>query len=97
MSRDTPMIPAFFSGLSSGKQGADDFGHANNKNENMVRKRLTNSQVVCLTLLWGVLCYMLLAYSKEITGQTVFWIIASGIIVFVPIYKNIKGRNGDKS
>ena len=56
----------------------------------MARRKLSNSQIVCITLLWGILCYMLLTYSKEITGETIFAIITSGIIVFVPIYKNIK-------
>lgn len=59
----------------------------------MARRKITNSQAVCLILLWGILCYMLLAYSEEITSYTVFVIIASGIIVFVPLYKNIKSRD----
>lgn len=63
----------------------------------MAKRKLSNSQIVCFTLLWGILCYMLLTYSKEITGETIFAIIASGIIVFVPIYKNIRSRNGNKS
>lgn len=63
----------------------------------MAKRKLSNSQIVCFTLLWGILCYMLLTYSKEITGETIFAIIASGIIVFVPIYKNIKSRGGNKS
>ena len=63
----------------------------------MAKRRLTNSQVACLTLLWGILCYMLLAYSSKITFETIFWILASGIIVFVPIYKNVRGRNSGKS
>ncbi len=62
----------------------------------MARRKLTNSQIICLTLLWGFLCYLLLSASKEITGETVFAIIASAIIVFVPIYKNFRGRNTNK-
>ncbi|MDH6535644.1 hypothetical protein D0T51_11155 [Parabacteroides sp. 52] len=59
----------------------------------MARRKITNSQIVCLTLLWGILCYMLLAYSKEINFYTVFTLVASGIIVFVPIYKNKKHQD----
>lgn len=33
----------------------------------MARRKITNSQAVCLTLLWGVLAYMLLVYSEKIT------------------------------
>ena len=51
----------------------------------MARRKLSNSQIVCITLLWGILCYMLMTYSKEITGETIFAIVTSGIIVFVPI------------
>lgn len=59
----------------------------------MARRKITNSQIVCLTLLWGVLCYMLLAYSETINFNVIFTLVASAIIVFVPIYKNIKHRN----
>lgn len=62
----------------------------------MAKRRLTNSQIVCLTLLWGFLCYLLLTSSTQITGETWFAILASGIIVFVPIYKNVRGRNTNK-
>lgn len=54
----------------------------------MARKKITNSQAVCITLLWGVLCYILLAYSEKITFDVIFALIASAIIVFVPIYKS---------
>ena len=58
----------------------------------MARRKITNSQAVCIILLWVVLCYMLLAYSKEVDFMVIFSIIASAIIVFVPLYKNIKKR-----
>lgn len=45
-----------------------------------------------LTLLWGVLAYMLLSYSKVIDFSVIFTLIASAIIVFVPIYKNKKKK-----
>ena len=47
----------------------------------MARRKLTDSQIVCLTLLWGVLAYMLLSYSKVIDFS-----------VIVPIYKNKKKK-----
>jgi hypothetical protein len=59
----------------------------------MARRKLTNSQIVCITILWGFLCYLLLAGSQKIDFYTVFALAASGIIVFVTIYKNIKSRN----
>ncbi|MCD7915659.1 MAG: hypothetical protein LUG96_10720 [Tannerellaceae bacterium] len=59
----------------------------------MARRKISNSQIVCIVLLWGVLCYMLLAYSEKIDFNVIFTLVASGIIVFVPIYKNVKRRN----
>lgn len=58
----------------------------------MARRKLTDSQIVCLTLLWGVLAYMLISYSKVIDFSVIFTLIASAIIVFVPIYKNKKKK-----
>lgn len=58
----------------------------------MARRKITNSQAVCLVLLWGILCYMLLAYSPAINFDVIFALVASAIIVFVPVYKNIRHR-----
>lgn len=54
----------------------------------MARRKITNSQAVCIILLWIVLCYMLLAYSEKIDFMVIFSIVASAIIVFIPLYKN---------
>ncbi|MDO4757220.1 MAG: hypothetical protein Q4A54_12795 [Parabacteroides sp.] len=59
----------------------------------MARRKISNSQAVCITLLWGFLCYILLTSSEKITFDILFALVASAIIVFVPIYKNIKRRN----
>ena len=59
----------------------------------MARRKITNSQAVCITLLWGFLCYILLSNSKKITTDVIFTLIASAIIVFVPLYKNFRHRN----
>lgn len=59
----------------------------------MARRKITNSQAVCITLLWGFLCYILLSSSEKITTDVVFTLVASAIIVFVPLYKNFRYRN----
>ena len=59
----------------------------------MARRKITNSQAVCLTLLWGILAYILIAYSKEITFDVVFALIAYAIIVFVPVYKSMRRKD----
>lgn len=56
----------------------------------MARRKIRNSQAISIILLWVVLVYMLLTYSKNVDFMTVFTIVASGIIVFVPLYKNRK-------
>lgn len=56
----------------------------------MARRKITNSQAVCITLLWGFLCYILLFNSEKITADVVFALITSAIIVFVPLYKNFR-------
>ena len=53
----------------------------------MARRKITNSQAVCITLLWGI------AYSEKITFDIVFALVASAIIVFVPIYKSRRRRD----
>lgn len=59
----------------------------------MRKRKLSDSQIVCLTILWGTLCYLLIAYSENIDIRTIFTIIVSGVIVFAPIYKSRKKSN----
>ena len=40
--------------------------------------------ILCL---WLVLCYLLITRTERITLMTLFTIVASGIVVFVPLYK----------
>ncbi len=50
---------------------------------------------VCIALLWLILCYMLVS-RQPFTLKVLFVIVASGIVVFVPLYKKYirdgKGR-----
>ena len=59
----------------------------------MARRKISNSQDVCLPLLWGFLCYFLISNTETITFDVVFAIVASAIIVFVPIYKNMRRKD----
>ncbi len=54
----------------------------------MARRRLSKNQVVCIALLWLALVIMLFAYSKEITFETIFTAVASGLIILLAISKN---------
>lgn len=48
-----------------------------------------------ILVLWLVLCYLLLTRVPRIDFMTIFSIVASGIIVFVPLYKKYR-RDRDK-
>ena len=48
----------------------------------MARRKITNSQAVCITLLWGVLCYMLLVYSETINFDVIFALVASACLLY---------------
>ncbi|MBB6275300.1 hypothetical protein [Porphyromonas circumdentaria] len=50
------------------------------------RKKLSTSQIVALSFCWAILVVLVLLYAK-IDFFSIFSIIASGILVFVPIYK----------
>lgn len=41
----------------------------------------------CVALLWLALCAILLTSVERVDFMTVFAIVASGIVVFVPLYK----------
>jgi hypothetical protein len=56
----------------------------------MARRKITKSQSICIVLLWILLCYMLFAYSETVDFYTIFIVITSAVIVFVPLYKNRK-------
>lgn len=43
-------------------------------------------QFICLTALWIFLCY-LLVLGRGWSGMTVFTIVISGLIVYIPLYK----------
>ena len=54
----------------------------------MAKRKMSDTQIVCIILLWVLLCYLLLRYSVRIDTYVIFVIIVSGVLVFVPIYKS---------
>lgn len=51
---------------------------------------------VCLILLWLIMCWFVVAY-QPFTLRVAFIVVASGIIVFVPVYKKyVKQRRNNK-
>ncbi len=56
-------------------------------------KAYTIFRLMCLTALWIILCYLLIQ-GRGINLWSLFVIFASGIVVFVPLYKKYM-RNGN--
>lgn len=42
---------------------------------------------ICFFIAWLLLAVWMLRLTEKITLLTIFWIIASGIIILVPLYK----------
>lgn len=61
----------------------------------MKTRKFTTFNIICLTLLWVILCGFVIAGSG-LNFMTIFAIVASGIIVFVPIYKSKKREKNGK-
>ncbi|WP_300762376.1 hypothetical protein [uncultured Bacteroides sp.] len=58
-----------------------------------MRKPLTNTQCVLLTLFWAALCFIVITSSPKIDGPLIVTIIISGALVFIPIGKSIRRRD----
>ncbi len=53
-------------------------------------------RLVCLTTLWLILCYLMIA-GRGLTAWTLFIIVISGGVVFIPLYKKyIRDGNGKR-
>ena len=57
-----------------------------------MRKPLSVTQSVILTLLWVAICYLILVGSERIDGPLVLMLVISGALVFIPIIKSVKNK-----
>jgi len=55
-----------------------------------MRRPLSKSQIVCISLLWLALCYLVLTKAERIDGMTVVMLVISAINIFFPIFKALK-------
>ena len=60
------------------------------KKGKQMRRPLSKSQIVCISLLWLALCYLVLTKAERIDGMTVVMLVISAALVFIPVYKSIK-------
>ena len=57
-----------------------------------MRRPLSTTQSVILTLLWVATCYLILVGNEQIDGPLILTVLISGALVFVPIIKSIKNK-----
>lgn len=55
-----------------------------------MRKPLTQTQCVILTLFWAALCFVILTSTPRIDGPLVVMILISGALVFIPVIKSLR-------
>ena len=55
-----------------------------------MKRPLSKSQIVCVSLLWLALCYLVVTKAKQIDGITVTMLVISAALVFIPLYKSYK-------
>ncbi|MDE6264180.1 MAG: hypothetical protein K2M11_03450 [Paramuribaculum sp.] len=54
-------------------------------------------RLCCITLLWLALCYLVVS-TQRFNLRVAFILVASGIIVFVPLYKKyVRSKDNDNS
>ncbi len=56
------------------------------------RKKLSSSQIVCIVLLWLLMCAYITTHVKKIDGPLIVTLLLSGAFVFMPIYKQMRGK-----
>ena len=55
-------------------------------------RKLNKFNITCIILLYGYLCYLLIDGYEGFTTRVILTMIASGIIIFVPIYKHLRNK-----
>ena len=55
-----------------------------------MRRPLSKSQIVCVSLLRLALCYLVLTKAERIDGMTIVMLVISAALVFIPVYKSMK-------
>ncbi|MCD7816400.1 MAG: hypothetical protein LUH12_06835 [Bacteroides sp.] len=55
-----------------------------------MKKPLTRSQCVILTLLWASICALVFTTAARIDGPLIVSILISGALVFIPVIRSVK-------
>jgi hypothetical protein len=57
-----------------------------------MRRPLSTTQSIILSLLWVAVCYLILVGSERIDGPLILTLVISGALVFIPIIKSVKNK-----
>lgn len=57
-----------------------------------MKKPVSKSQAICISLLWLILCYFVITKAEQVNGMTITMLLMSGALVFIPIYNSFKRR-----
>ena len=52
-----------------------------------MKRQLSKFQIVCITLLWAALCYIVLTSAERIDGPIILTLVISAALVFIPVNK----------
>ena len=55
-----------------------------------MKRQLSKFQIVCITLLWAALCYIVLTSAERIDGPIILTLVISAALVFIPVIKALK-------
>ena len=58
--------------------------------QNELKDVYKRQQIVCVSLLWLALCYLVLTKAERIDGMTIVMLVISAALVFIPVYKSMK-------
>ena len=56
------------------------------------RKPLTNFQIVCILLLWAILCTLVISGTPQLDGVSILSLAMATVLIFIPIYQSITRR-----
>ena len=55
-----------------------------------MKRQLSKFQIVCITLLWAALCYIVLTSAERIDGPIIQTLVISEALVFITVIKELK-------
>ena len=55
-----------------------------------MRKPLSKFQIVCVVLLWAILCFFVLTRNEHLDGPTITSLLIATALVLIPVYKSLK-------